>query len=98
MSSWMTVAIASGSSLLLHLFLLVILYLTPSPLVDEVADEGGIEDAVAQKLEEKKEDFLRMSAIQTGTWPPTIRCLPTTMLPHPSWKMNRLVLQRKPLR
>jgi len=57
MSSWMTVAIASGSSLLLHLFLLVILYLTPSPLVDEVADEGGIEDAVAQKLEEKKEDF-----------------------------------------
>ena len=57
MSSWMTVVIAAGSSLLLHLFLLIILYITPSPLVDEVADEGGIEDAVAQKLEEKKEDF-----------------------------------------
>ena len=52
MSSWMTVVIAAGSSLLLHLFLLIILYITPSPLVDEVADEGGIEDAVAQKLEE----------------------------------------------
>lgn len=57
MSSWMTVVIAAGSSLLLHLFLLVILYITPSPLVDEVAEEGGIEEAVAQKLEEKKEDF-----------------------------------------
>ena len=57
MSSWMTVVIAAGSSLLLHLFLLGILYVTPSPLADEAQEEGGIEDAVAQKLEQKKEDF-----------------------------------------
>ena len=57
MSSWMTVVIAAGSSLLLHLFLLGILYVTPSPLADEAKEEGGIEDAVAQKLEQKKEEL-----------------------------------------
>lgn len=80
MSSWMTVVIAAGSSLLLHLFLLGILYVTPSPLADEAKEEGGIEDAVAQKLEQKKEDFSKTWAIPTEIWLPTIPCPPMTKI------------------
>jgi len=56
-TNYLPAMVAAVISLVMHGFLLAILWMVPSPLPEDPVSDAGLEMVVAQKKEEKLPDF-----------------------------------------